>query len=73
MQLDRRRNTELARAIDKAILLDASVGAVHAWAALGQLGVGRGCIPRLLGLQGKRRRRSVIPPRHPVLAHCQKR
>lgn len=70
MQLDRRRNFELARSIDRAILLDASDGAVHAWATLHQLGVHKNCIPRLLGLKGQRRRRSSVPDRHPVLKPC---
>lgn len=60
MRLDQRRNNELALSIDKAILLDASLGAVHARAALSQLEVQRACIPRLLGLKGQRRRRSAI-------------
>jgi hypothetical protein len=72
MQLDRRRNIELARAIDSAILLDASVSAVHAWTTLDQLGVKRSCIPRLLGIKGQRRRRASMPARPAVPVHCRK-
>ena len=66
MQTDRRIDFELADAIDEAIALDSSKGAVHAWLALSQLGVDEATIKRLLAIDSDGRRSSVYAKIRPT-------
>ncbi|GJI98105.1 hypothetical protein GTP81_15100 [Rugamonas sp. FT107W] len=50
-----RENTRLAIAIQHAILIDATVGAAHAWAYLSALDVPQSTILRVLSSTGQRR------------------
>ncbi|MYM90609.1 hypothetical protein GTP91_25980 [Rugamonas sp. FT82W] len=50
-----RENTRLANAIQQAIIIDATVGAAHAWAYLSALDVPQSTILRVLSGTGQRR------------------
>jgi hypothetical protein len=61
--LERRRDTELAREIDRAIAIDRLAGSLTAWAHLAQAGISPNAIRRLLELDdgAQRRRRAGVP------------
>lgn len=50
-----RKNTRLANAIQQAIIIDATIGAAHAWAYLSALDVPKATILRVLSSASQRR------------------
>lgn len=61
--LDRRRDTDLAREIDRAISIEHFEGSLKAWSHLVQLGLSPNAIRRVLALDigAQRRRRAAVP------------
>lgn len=68
-QLDRRHDAELAREIDRAIVIENYEGTLKAWDHLVQAGVSPNAIRRVLVLDsGARRRRRAAMPREELSA-----
>ncbi|QBE66088.1 hypothetical protein [Pseudoduganella lutea] len=65
--LDRRRDTDMAREIDRAITIEHIEGTLKAWSHLVQLGISPNAIRRVLELDSsaRRRRRAAVPVERP--------